>query len=121
MVADYKAAALDRFEDSRVLFASARWTGAVYMARFGLECSLKAKLLEQLRTHVLPARWHTHDLWRLVKQVRKRPVPKAITTAVAEINAIDISIRYNAQMLDKRGAERFLAMSQGVTRWLGAI
>lgn len=120
MPEDFRTAALARFDDARVLLANERWTGAPYMARLGLECNLKDKLLRKQRLKRLPARWYPHDLWRLLKGASQR-VPKAIAIAVAEINAVDVNIRYNEEVLDQRTVERFLAKIRGISRWLDPL
>ena len=118
MAADFWAAAEDRFQDSEILYGKGRWTGAVYRARFGLECFLKARLLRALGTDQLPSKWHTHNLWELFKGTHKRAVPRTVATTLAEINAVDVTIRYNAEVFDEETASRLLAKIRGIQRWL---
>ena len=121
MAENFKTAAENRFKDARILFDNGRWTGTLYMARLGLECALKDKFLRRRRLRRLPVEWYTHDLWKLLKGVYTRPIPKAITIALAEINAVDVNIRYTEEAFDRKTVDRFLAKIQGVARWLNAI
>lgn len=120
MAENYESAAQDRFADARILLVNHRRTGAVYMARLGLECTLKHLILRRLRRKELPPGLHTHDLWRIIKRLYRR-LPKEIAVAVAQINAVDVSIRYNEEAFDQESAERMLARIQGVRRWLTTV
>jgi len=121
MPQNFRAAALDRIEDSRILFVARRWTAAIYLARLGLECELKARLLERRGLRELPAPAYTHDLWALLKQCYRQPVPHPVRAAVSEINGVDLAIRYNIEEFDGKDAARFLARVQGVLRWLSTV
>jgi HEPN domain-containing protein len=117
MPENFAAAAADRERDARLLLRHERWTGAIYMARFSFECVLK-ELLVRGRATRLPARFRTHDLWRLTKSLLAGPLPKWLIIQVKQINEVEVEIRYNVREFSRRDAERLCALIWSLKQWL---
>ena len=52
---DFQKLAEDRLADARVLFKARRFDAAFYLARYAVECALKAHTAKQGRHHQFPA------------------------------------------------------------------
>lgn len=57
--------AQERYADAKALASKKRWSGAIYLAGYAIECSLKAYLCRMRREPTLSAQYRTHDLVQL--------------------------------------------------------
>jgi hypothetical protein len=69
-----KALVETRFRDGAALWRTRipeRYGGAVYIAGYGLECALKARICAERRFEYLPRKYWTHDLNWLASQTNR--------------------------------------------------
>lgn len=84
---DLRLVAEQRIAEARVLLDAGRFSGAFYLAGYGVELGLKAVLTRDLGSHVLPHKRdieaaHTHELRALAKQASLEPAADdAVRTA----------------------------------------
>lgn len=122
----YYRCALQRHEDALILLRAAHNTGAVYLAGYGVECILKALILENLEplqreAMVLSfrgARAHDYE-WLRAQYLMNRGArfPRAITEAFTLVNAWSTELRYVARTLKADEADGFLAAAKQIIDW----
>lgn len=114
----------ERLRDAYVLLRGGRWSGAIYVAGYVIECLLKAAILSRVGLSVLPSRYWHHDLERLVVDAHLRRELEAEMSDEMEqcmgllSRAWDVSIRYQPGAHERCEAEEFLLKMETVRRWL---
>ena len=111
--------------DARVLLKAKRYTGALYLGGYALECLLKAAICQQLnRSHypVRQARYRTHDLIAL-KTLCSVVLPIDDDPDAARhfrtINSVwTVSIRYEGPSLRVTSVRRFLDALDDLGQWI---
>src|SRR5437899_5472401 len=101
----YYQAAKQRFEDARFLLEVERTTGAIYLAGYSVECTLKALILSMLsarkRATMLQAfsgsRAHDYD-WLKARYFESGgpQFPRTISKAFSFVTVWAVEIRYRA-------------------------
>src|SRR5437763_1950210 len=69
----FRQVALVRLQDASVLLEQNRFSGAIYLAGYSLECLLKWAVTEKRDCLYLPADLETHDLSTLLIEAGLRP------------------------------------------------
>lgn len=121
----YYRCAFPRYEDAQVSQRADRTTGAVYLAGYGVECILKALILEgqppsgrnaiinQFRGSL------AHDFEWLRAQYRRssRTFPRDVSEALTLVNVWSTEMRYQTQIWKADDVEGFLAAALVILRW----
>ncbi len=125
-----------RLDDAKVLLKERRWRGAMYMAGYAVECSLKAGLmrkfdcqnLAELDEEMKRGGWlkhedtiYTHGLERLLRAAdgfdRLRTDPK-VWSAFAMANRWQPAWRYDPNPSTPEDATAFLEAVDAVRHWI---
>jgi HEPN domain-containing protein len=61
--ADLQRLAKERISDAKVLLAARRWSGAYYVAGYGVECALKACIAKLMKSEVFPDKKFAEKCW----------------------------------------------------------
>jgi hypothetical protein len=99
-------AAYQRFGDAEFLMNEGRTTGAVYLAGYGVECMLKALILESLATEAQKAmvasfrgrRAHDFEWLKERYTAGGGGVPAAVARHLARVNTWSIDMRYEQEL-----------------------
>jgi hypothetical protein len=102
----YMQVARGRIEDAKVLLAAGdaeRYLGSFYLSGYGVECSLKALLLQRSTAAQRAALVKSfrgkfgHDVDWIRKKLRDRGVrvPKRLARSFASVNTWSVSLRYD--------------------------
>ena len=118
-------AALQRFEDAEVLLRNDRTTGALYLAGYAVECSLKALLLNSIpvsRQQAVVGSFRgqlAHDFEWLKSELRGRgvEVPAAVVVHLRRVNTWSTSLRYVAGRVKRHTVQSFLKAAEQVIGW----
>ena len=118
--------AWQRYEDAAFLLDAERTTGAVYLAGYAVECSMKALILSILPTKrrqemvasFRGSRAHIFD-WLKGQYLHGggQPFPPRIAKSFSAVNTSDTELRYQPGTLRPRDAEQFLADVGNLIRW----
>jgi hypothetical protein len=92
-----------RITDARALFDAKRYEGAFYLSGYGVECSLKALLLDRTTVAQYPKMLRFcrgksgHELNKIKERLRKRGVefPRTVARAFASVRTWSVGLRYN--------------------------
>ena len=82
----FESVARLRLEDAAVLLKNGRFSGAIYLAGYGIECLLKSAVTRRRNLIYLPAEFETHDWERLLSEAGLGP-------RLAEEPAVERSFR----------------------------
>lgn len=122
---DYLAVARQRFEDARVLLRNLRTTGALYMAHYAVEGSLKQLLLSKTRPSrrsSLKRFFHGstgHDLVALRKEIGKKTrIARRIKQHLLRINTGFTALRYTEDAQTRHVAQAILSSVEAVLAWV---
>jgi hypothetical protein len=119
-------AAKQRFEDARFLLAAGRTTGAIYLAGYSVECTLKALILSMLpagKRRVMLQSFYgarAHDYNWLKARYFENGGPhftKSIANAFAFVNTWAVEIRYRAGSSKQDTAKGFLDSAEAIMTW----
>jgi hypothetical protein len=119
----FRRVALQRYEDAQLLYRGERNTGAIYLAGYAVECSLKALLLSSMTASECPAAIDSfrgldgHNLEMLKARYTKRSqvnFPKAITGYFVYVNNWTTSLRYDPSNASPREAKLFLSSTEQI-------
>jgi HEPN domain len=117
----------NRYDDAELLFHQKRYTGAVYLAGYGVECMLKALILS-----VVPKAGRTamvsnfrgrkaHDYewlkWQLSKYW-KGGTPAELSTHFSHVKVWSTDIRYDSTMFRYSHAKMFLDSAAEIIKWI---
>lgn len=117
--------ALQRFEDAEILLANKRTTGALYLAGYAVECTLKFLLLANepvARHRLLVASFRGkigHDFEWLKQALAHRGVifPPTILKSFRRVVTWTTELRYNPVKKSLREAQEFLNAATQVIAW----
>jgi HEPN domain len=118
--------AKQRFEEAKVLDENSYGTGAMYLAGYGVECILKALILDSLaakpKAEILKEfrgqRAHNFDWLR--NQYRNAggpPFPRQITEAFLLVTDWSTDLRYMAGVRDPDDVAAFLSATEAIIKW----
>ena len=119
-------ASIKRFDEARFLQAGSRYTGAVYLGGYAVECMLKALILSAVPTGVRGdmvssfrgQRAHNFDWLRYqYLQHGGSPFPPAVASAFALVNTWDTDLRYETREVSPRRAGKFLRNAEIIITW----
>jgi HEPN domain-containing protein len=122
----YYRAARQRFEDAQYLLRAHRTTGAVYLAGYSVECSLKALVLagvaRGLRQRVLGefrgSRAHNLEwLSSLYHRHVRFAVPDDVRRHLLRATSWSTALRYATGVIHRRDAEAFLGSVAFIMAW----
>lgn len=119
-------AAFHRFGEARFLEEGGRYTGAIYLGGYGVECILKALILAAVpagrRADMLATfrgqRAHNFD-WLRYQYLQNggAQFPPEIAKAFALVNTWDTDLRYETREISPRRAKQFLENAEEVIKW----
>lgn len=119
-------AAWQRWDDARFLAKQSRYTGAVYLAGYGVECMLKALILahspKNLRQETLAsfrgAKAHDFFWLRLLYNQRGGPAfSRPIIVAFERVNTWTTDLRYKPGQIKGVEAAAFLDEAERIVTW----
>ncbi len=113
--------AYERLRDARVLARSEnrRYTGAVYLGGYVIECLLKAAICVEQRTERLPAKYQIHELDVLLEATGYRPtMTSELAAKFRVIMGWNVMLRYQGRQYQAQEAHTFLANVEVIRRWL---
>lgn len=119
-------AALQRLDDARILQKAEHTTGAVYLAGYGIECILKALVLnglpevrhkEMLRSF-RGSKAHDFEWLRSqYYQIGGARFPSGITRSFTFVSDWSTDIRYVPKTIRPTEADAFMKAAEGIVRW----
>jgi hypothetical protein len=125
---DYLQVANDRIDDAGALLREGgrRYSGAFYLCGYGVECSLKALLLERSTTAQRPKLLKSfrgkigHSLEEIKKRLRGRGVtiPQQLTRAFASVNTWSVNLRYDTGSKTRHETAALLRSVKAVAAWV---
>jgi len=114
-----------RFRDGEALLRTGepeRRIGAIYVAGYGVENALKARLCAEQRTETLPREFAHHDLWRLARRASVWPELQGnrewYDLFVFLCSEWDVSMRYVMYPYDSTRVRKFIEKAKEFTKWL---
>ena len=113
--------AYERLRDARVLARkeNKRYTGAVYLGGYVIECLLKAAICVEQRTERLPTAYQTHELDALLEATGYRPtMTPELAAKFRVIIGWNVRLRYQGQGYQANDARTFLANVEVIRQWL---
>jgi HEPN domain-containing protein len=122
----YVQVAEERLEDARTLLNEGRYAGAFYLCGYGVECGLKALLLERstaARRLGLRKSFRGklgHDLEWIKKKLRDRgtSVPRHLARAFASVNTWSTTLRYDTAARTRHEAASLLRNVELIAHWV---
>lgn len=122
----YYAAAKERLRDAEALLSAGRRTGAVYLAGYTVECTLKALLLDNLAGRLrkdLLKRFRgrlAHDLEWLRNSYRRHvnsQIDAETVRHLTRVGAWSTAMRYESKDKGGREADDFVRSARAVWAW----
>lgn len=123
----YYQSAWQRFEDGQILLRNDRGTGAIYLAGYGVECILKALILNSIASEnerrgqlaeFRGARAHNFDwLRRLYHQHGGPDLPPEVRRALVYVNTWETELRYQPGLSNPREAGDFMKETNVILNW----
>jgi HEPN domain-containing protein len=122
----YYRAAKQRFDDSQLLLASGRTTGAVYLAGYTVECFLKALILanvaanrrQRLLEEFRGSRAHDIEwLGALYRRYVGATIPREITRHLSRVASWSTDLRYVTGSIKSRDADEFMDSVIAIAMW----
>lgn len=114
-----------RFADAEVLLSTKvqqRFNGAMYMAGYGIECALKARICADRREDHLEKQFRHHDFRRLAEKTQKwAELPEHDThreTLVVLQTEWDVHMRYEVPYRNADEVRKFIGKARDFTTWL---
>lgn len=124
---DYRRAAIDRHDDALVLNAACRFNGAIYLAGYAVECTLKVLVLSMLPSHAQAAfadetfrgsDGHDFELLRTLYLTNGGArFPLVINKHFLLVRDWSTDLRYDPKKSDNRVSERFMAAVEDIIDW----
>ena len=111
----------ERLRDARVLARrdNKRYTGAVYLGGYVIECLLKVAICVEQRAEQLPAKYRTHELEALLEATGYRPtMTPEIASKFRIIIGWNVMLRYQGRQYKAQDARTFLANVEVIRQWL---
>jgi len=118
--------AYQRFEEAEILYEAERFTGAVYLAGYSVECMLKALILNSLpggrrasaEAEFRGSRAHQFEwLRQRYAETGAPPLPVETAQSLSFVGTWETSLRYSPGMGDRIEAGRFLREVRAVVQW----
>lgn len=122
----FYGAAWQRYEDADALLAAGRYTGAVYLAGYAVECMFKALILSRLGAKDRAIMMESfrgvrgHNLESLkdrFERVAGIPLPGNIARKFSQVNNWSTDIRYQTRALRLKEALVFVEAVQQILDW----
>lgn len=122
----YYRCALQRLEEAEVLRESGYTTGAVYLGGYGVECILKALILESVpfgdRANVLRSFRgnRAHEFGWLKDHYLEHGgarLPRDIVAAFTLVDHWSTDLRYYPRFFEPRDAKSFLRAASAIVEW----
>ena len=135
-VTEQAKAAKHRLDDARSLFKEQRWRRTMYMAGYGVECSLKAKLMKRFRCwtlqeledhlhakNLLPGQFtiFTHQLMLLLRLTGSAAVlqrDRGLWPQFVLVNEWLPAWRYSPDLGRREDAEDYLNAGTTMAKWI---
>jgi len=118
--------AATRFDDGIALLRTgrpARYGGAIYIAGYGLECALKAKICVDQHLDKLPRKYWHHDLLRLAEATARWSSMSANRNLLDKFKTLaaewDVGMRYEKVPLESRAVLDFIGRAKDVAKEFG--
>jgi hypothetical protein len=120
-------AARHRFEDAELLFEQERFTGAVYLAGYCVECMLKALGIVGTAASRRPALVKefrgakAHDYGWLKKKCSvfwKGGLPSGLAMHFSRVNTWSTELRYDSRATREGEAREFLDSAAAIMKWI---
>jgi hypothetical protein len=112
-----------RFRDGEALLRTGqpeRFGAAVYIAGYGLECALKARICDDTHTRDLPRQFWHHDLLSLARNTSRWPAIAADRSLRERLLALtaewDVRMRYTAVRYEARSVLRFITRAKELAK-----
>lgn len=119
-------AADQRLEDAAFLLEAQRTTAAVYLAGYGVECVLKALILEragktrakEVLDQFRGSGAHNYDWLRFMyHQYGGSTLPKNVTEAFVQVENWGTDLRYKPGTIPEEDADAFLTSARRIWQW----
>jgi len=114
-----------RFKDGEALLKTGRpqrRIGAIYVAGYGVECALKARICFDRSARYLDREFHHHDLRRLAEATSLWPRIKRDPSRLGRLRYLQsewhVTMRYAARPYDPSTVRDFITRAREFTRWL---
>lgn len=114
-----------RFKDGEALLKTGepqRRMGAIYVAGYGIECALKARICSDRREFHLDRSFHHHDLRKLAETTALWPDLKGDRDRLSRLTYLQsewyVTMRYAARPYDANTVRRFINQAREFVRWL---
>lgn len=123
---DYYRVALNRLEDSEVLFEQNYTTAAVYLAGYAIECITKALVLTRAPRNRQQdifnsfRGWQGHDIAWLHRQyngLTGQLAPSEVRKAFVLAHTWNTDLRYKPGVIPLHDAEDFLSAAKVIVAW----
>ena len=114
----------ERLKDARALLREQRWSGAVYLGGYAIECLLKALIVRRRGLNLLPRDYWHHDLRRLIESAlfkieREERMTEELRGYVQLLcKEWDVTLRYGERRYNRHSATRLLACVEVLRQWL---
>lgn len=119
----FGAAGEARLKDAAKLLAQARWTAAIYISGYGIECWEKAEIMRRLSDL---GGWQRHQetplfdaLWKhqLVAMADLMAYPDALMREIKQVSEVwGTQLRYSSVQRPKAEAEAFVAAAESICK-----
>jgi HEPN domain-containing protein len=123
----YYRAALQRMDDARFLRKRGREQAAVYLAGYGVECALKALLLNSLPrrkqdqvNNEFRKQGQGHNFDWLIHEYRRAggaPFTTEIQRNFVTVSTWGTDLRYETGSIKRKEAEAFLSAAEAIVKW----
>ncbi len=109
-----------RLKDAEVLLQSrrCRYSGAVYLGGYAVECALKSAICVLKNLPQLPEEHRTHNLEVLLRATGLT-LPDRVVHKFAVVNRWAVNIRYLTKTWNARDAREFLGNVKEIKQWIG--
>ena len=114
-----------RFRDGEALLKTGeqqRRIGAIYVAGYGIECALKARLCDDRRVRRLPAEFRHHNLRKLAERTALWPAiegdPRRRSLLTFLVSEWEVSMRYAMRPYEEPQVRSFLERAREFAKWL---
>jgi len=118
----FEAAARARLEDAEILLEQNRFSGAIYLAGYAIECLLKWAVTQRREVIYLPAELEVHDWEILLTEAGLRPkltAHKALDRSFEELAKIwGPELRYLVKPIKAEIAKELYGTLVGVYSWI---
>ena len=117
----FEAAARSRHEDAAVLFGKGRYSGAIYLAGYSIECLLKRAVTIRHQLVWLPQKLETHNLDLLLAEsglIEAMKTNKPLFAMYTEVaDSWSTELRYTTGSSQKRDTERLYRQMVQIYCW----